>query len=310
MLGGGLRTHCDFALDVEVDFLAVVEHRLIPARVRSEWARLRCKRLASIWAPASQEASHVGHAGVGVISLRGAPLSLPSIATAQFQRFFDCGRADRCVLPLGSGRVMHLVVLYGDQGADRDSERLALTDQLLDAALGELGVVAREQPCLLVGDFNVETTKIPCLAKGIMAGLWVDLEASWAFTSGKVPGVTCRQDWESTLWSRRDFMVGCPRVAAAVSGCEVLRERWVVPHFAVRTCFDYSHSLARVSLPVQRTPLWPASWLPVLDKSRGSKAAEVQRVWDVYDERSQFMSRDDALSLDDSLVYGMSLWLG
>ena len=29
---------------------------------------------------------------------------------------------------------MHLVVLYGYQGADRDSERLALTDQLLDAA--------------------------------------------------------------------------------------------------------------------------------------------------------------------------------
>ena len=148
---------------------------------------------------ASQEASRVGHAGVGVISLRGAPLSLPSIATAQFQLFFDCGTAVRCVLPLGGGRVMHLVVLYGYQGADRDSERLALTDQLLDAALGELGVLAREQPCLLVGDFNVEPTKIPCLATGIMAGLWVDLEASWAFASGKVPGVTCRQDWGSTL---------------------------------------------------------------------------------------------------------------
>ena len=33
-----------------------------------------------------------------------------------------------------------------------------MTDQHLDAALGELGVVAREQPCLLVGDFNVEPT--------------------------------------------------------------------------------------------------------------------------------------------------------
>ena len=86
MLGEWL-THCDFALDVEVDFLAVVEHRLIPARVRGEWARLQCKRMASIWAPVWQEASHVGHAGVGVISLRGAPLSLPSIATPQFQRF-------------------------------------------------------------------------------------------------------------------------------------------------------------------------------------------------------------------------------
>ena len=47
MLGRWL-THGDFALDAEVDFVAVVEHRLIPARVRSEWSRLRCKRLASI----------------------------------------------------------------------------------------------------------------------------------------------------------------------------------------------------------------------------------------------------------------------
>ena len=192
------------------------------------------------------------------------------------------------MLPLGGGRVMHLVVLYGYQGADRDPERLALIDQLLDVALSELGVVGREQPRLLVGDFNVEPTKIPCLAKGIiMAGLWVDLKASWAFASGRVPGVACGQDWGSTLGSRRDFMVGCSRAAAAVSGCEVMRDRWVVPYYAVRTCFFYySRWLARVSLPLQRTPLWPASWPswpPVLDKSRVSKAAEVQRVWDIYD---------------------------
>ena len=43
-------------------------------------------------------------------------------------------------------------------------------------------------------------------------------------------------------------MIGCPRAAAAVT-------RWV----------------SRVSQLVQRTPLWPASWLPVLVKSRGSK---------------------------------------
>ena len=62
---GGWLTHGDLALEAGVDFLAVVEHRLIPARVRSEWARLRSKGLASVWAPASQGTSHVGHAGVG-----------------------------------------------------------------------------------------------------------------------------------------------------------------------------------------------------------------------------------------------------
>ena len=75
---GGWLTHGDLALEAGVDFLAVVEHTLIPARVRSEWARLRSKGLASVWAPASQGTSHVGHAGVGVVSLEGAPLSLPS----------------------------------------------------------------------------------------------------------------------------------------------------------------------------------------------------------------------------------------
>ena len=161
---GGWLSHGDLALDTEVDFLAVTEHRLIPARVRSEWARLKAKGVASVWAPASQDASHVGNAGVGVVSLKGAPLALPACATAQFRAFFDRGRVVRCTLPLGTGRFMHLVVLYGYQGAATDPEQLALTDQLFDAALAELSVVARGQPCLMVGDFNVEPTNIPCLA--------------------------------------------------------------------------------------------------------------------------------------------------
>ena len=55
---------------------------------------------------------------------------LPASATAQFRRFFDCGRALRCMLPVASGCFLHLVVLYGYQGADGDAERLLLTDQL------------------------------------------------------------------------------------------------------------------------------------------------------------------------------------
>ena len=105
-------------------------------------------RVFPIWAPASQVSSHVGNAGVGVVSLRGAPLALPTFVTAQFKSFFDCGRAVRCLLPLGAGRFMHLFVVYGFLGADVDSEQLALTEQLFDAVLGELDVVARGQPCL------------------------------------------------------------------------------------------------------------------------------------------------------------------
>ena len=64
-------------------------------------------------------------------------------------------------------------------------------------------------------------------------------------------------------------MIGCPRATAAVTGCMVREDRWILPHLTVRTHFQYSRWVSRVS---QRTPLWHASWLPVLDKSRGSNA--------------------------------------
>ena len=79
-----------------VDFLAVVEHRLIPARVRSEWSRLRSKGChpLGLWHPRILLMLVM----LGS-SMRGAPLALPTFATAQFKRFFDCGRAVRCMLP-------------------------------------------------------------------------------------------------------------------------------------------------------------------------------------------------------------------
>ena len=95
----------------------------------------------SVWAPASLEAGHVGHAGVGAVSLRGAPVSLPSIATVGFSEFFRLGRNLRCHLPVSEGRVIHFVVVYGFQGASTGPEKLRLTEKLLDAVLCELAVV-------------------------------------------------------------------------------------------------------------------------------------------------------------------------
>ena len=57
--------------------------------------------------------------------MRGAPLALPTFATALFKSFFDCGRAVRCLLPLGTGRFMYLFVLYCYQGTDTDAEQPA-----------------------------------------------------------------------------------------------------------------------------------------------------------------------------------------
>ena len=69
----------------------------------------------------------------------------------------------------------------------------------------------------------------------------------------------------------------------------------------VWTLFDCCRWSCRVTQPVLRISLWLASWLPAVDKGRSSKSVEVQRVWEVYDERLQFMSRQDALLLNEAL---------
>ena len=171
---------------------------------------------------------------------------------------------------------MHLVVLYGFQGADSDAEQLSLTEQLFDAALGELSVVARGgQPCLLVGDFTVEPTKIPCLAKGNSAGLWVDFGEAWALPTILSPAPSCKRSWTADGGHRRDFILGCPLAAAALLCCKVQPDRWIAPHLAIRALFDYGRWESWVTQPVRCTPLWPASWLPAVDKTRGSKSVEV-----------------------------------
>ena len=140
---GGFQTHGDYVLDTDADFVAVVEHRLVPARAPSEGKRLLLAGARSV----SLEGGHVGHAGVGVVSLRGAPISLPTFATVGFSEFFQLGRFLRCHLPVSGGRVVHHVVVYGFQGASTDPEKLRLTEKLLDAVLCELAVVVSGPHC-------------------------------------------------------------------------------------------------------------------------------------------------------------------
>ena len=201
-------------------FSAVVDHRLVPARARSEGKRLLQAGARSVWALASLEGWHVGHAGVGVVSLRGAPISLPTIAAVGFSQFFQLGRALRCHLPVACGRVVHLVVVYGFRGASTDPEKLRLTEKLLDAVLCELAVVSSGQPCLIVGDLNIEPERIPCLLKGLMAGRWFDLQSSSAccFWRCSAPYTCSRSSW--FLWR--------PLAASALRMCSVLRDRWIL----------------------------------------------------------------------------------
>ena len=184
-------------------------------------------------------------------------------------------------------------------GADSDPEQIALTDQLFDAAFGELSVVARGQPCLLVGDFNVEPTRIPCLAKGISAGLWVDPVACWALAGGVQPSSTCMREWGSGGGHRRDFMVGCPLAAAAVVSCILLSGLFLIAVGGHPGLLSLSRVLS-FGLPLGCLLL-----IRVGVPSRlGLGFGGCGRVWEVFDERLQFMSRQDALQQDESLDAG------
>ena len=146
---GGWLTSGDLALDSCAQFLAVAEHRFIPSGARSVGHQLRKAGHQSC-----QDQVAGGHAGVGVVSLGGGSLSLPSFVTSQFQEFFRLGRVLRTTLPTGKGGVVHLFVVYGYQGAEEDADQLQLTDKLLQAVLAEAQVVCVGQPMLIAGDLN------------------------------------------------------------------------------------------------------------------------------------------------------------
>ena len=88
---GGWLTYGDLALDSCAKFLAVAEHRSIPSRARSVCHQLRRAGHHSVWSFACQDQVAGGHAGVGVVSLGGAPLSLPSFVTTQYKGVFQVG---------------------------------------------------------------------------------------------------------------------------------------------------------------------------------------------------------------------------
>ena len=62
------------------------------------------------WAPACLDQIPGGHAGVGVVSLNGAPLSASLLVTAELKEFKRLGRARRVTITNGTGCVVHVFV--------------------------------------------------------------------------------------------------------------------------------------------------------------------------------------------------------
>ena len=148
-------------MDSCAQFLAVAEHRLLPAGARSIGHQLRGANCQSGSDPACQDQISGGHAGVGVISLGGAPLAAPTVVTPECLEFYKLGRALRVTLPTGSRSGVHLFVVYGYQEVEEDSEKLLLTDKLLRAVLAQAQVVCVGQP--EHGQKTVRPHFLPCL---------------------------------------------------------------------------------------------------------------------------------------------------
>ena len=104
---GDRLNHGDAAWETDSDFLLITETRLIPARSRNECAELRKNNLTSVWSPAFQDTSHVGAAGIGLVSMKGAPVNMPSIPTPESRHCWHMGRVLHGFLPTGSGRIAH-----------------------------------------------------------------------------------------------------------------------------------------------------------------------------------------------------------
>ena len=73
------------------------------------------------------------------------------------------------------------------------------------------------QRMLIAGFLNADPAVIPCLAKGISAGRYVDLALAYSLGAGLAPDVTCRFSREDGTGSRRDFLVAVPMLLQLLS---------------------------------------------------------------------------------------------
>ena len=237
---GGWLSRGDLVFESKAHFLAVAEHRPIPARARNVTTQLRKARRSSVWAPSCQDVTPGGHAGVGVISLHGAPFSLPTLFDPSFKEFFRIGRAMRVVLPLGNGGIAHLFVIYGYQGAESDPEKLQLSEHLFAAVSAEAKMCCAGQPVILVGDFNADPTVIPSLAKGIMNGHWIDVEQAFATGRGLPLPVPASSNWMRIRVLEGILIWRVPLLWRPPLHVVFLPDRWFVPHFVVYEEFSLS----------------------------------------------------------------------
>ena len=191
---GGWFTHGDLSVEVGVDFFAVVEHRLILVRVRNWMGQVWGEggRVWPLFGPLRLKIPPIWVMLELVLSVWGCACCFAYLCRCPVQT----------VLWLRPGSAMPLTSWCWWVFALGCFVRISRCGYWCGRSW---------KPGMIVGDCNVEPTKILCLAKNT-AGLWVDFEKAWALTASRNlwGGLGCH--W----WLSWDFIVGCPLAAAAV----------------------------------------------------------------------------------------------
>ena len=99
-------------------------------------------------------------------------------------------------------------------------------------------------------------------------------------------------------------MLGNLAAFDACTDCWVNEARWFKPHFPVRAILEVGRWSAYVTKARTFTPIWPALWLPALDKSRTSPNKELQEVWAVYEDRLKTVDLDFFHGVEAGLTAG------
>ena len=114
---------------------------------------------------------------------------------------------------------------------------------------------------LIVGDLNADPAVIPCLAKGISTGRFVDLALAYSILANL--GLM-------SVLDLGDFIVGCSTACRVTDG-------WFHSSFFL----SIGRWTADVACPEVCQPIWPACWIHTPNGSSSSVARTLQDAWDI-----------------------------
>ena len=233
---GGWLTCGALAMDSCAQFLVVAEYRLIPSRARSIGHLLR----------------KAGHQYFGPL-----PVRIRLLVVMQGLGW------SAWVPPLLLRLPLLPLLLRSSSGWVERCESLSqlVTEEWL-ICLSFMGIRGRRRilrSCSSLLSF-CNPAVVPCLAKAISAGRFVDLALTFSLGEGKRPAATCKVKLDDCSGTRGDFIFGCFDALAASTACKVT-DRWFPPHFSLFSTFGADEWSGRVLLP----HCFPASVACMLD---------------------------------------------